>query len=52
MRTIIFATGNPHKLAEAAGILGEGFHLVTPAECGLTEEIPAGTGFTNDYLPS
>ena len=40
MRTIIFATGNPHKLAEAAGILGEGFHLVTPAECGLTEEIP------------
>lgn len=40
MRTIIFATGNQHKLAEAAGILGEGFHLVTPAECGLVEDIP------------
>lgn len=40
MRTIIFATGNQHKLSEASGILGSGFRLVTPAECGLTEEIP------------
>lgn len=40
MKTLIFATGNPHKLQEAAAVLGDGFHLVTPAEAGLTEEIP------------
>lgn len=37
---IIFATGNPGKLREAAEILGEEFELVTPAEVGITEEIP------------
>ena len=40
MRTIIFATGNPHKLSEAAGILGKGFQLITPADCGLAGDIP------------
>ena len=37
---IVFATGNPGKLREAAEILGEGFELVTPAQVGITEEIP------------
>lgn len=37
---IVFATNNPGKLHEAQGILGEGFELVTPAEVGITEEIP------------
>ncbi|MBO4633888.1 MAG: RdgB/HAM1 family non-canonical purine NTP pyrophosphatase [Bacteroidales bacterium] len=37
---LIFATGNPGKLREAEEILGEGFELVTPAEAGITEEIP------------
>lgn len=42
---LVFATGNPGKLREAAEILGEGFELVTPAEVGITEEIPE-TGAT------
>ena len=37
---IVFATGNPGKLREAQEILGEGFELVTPAEAGITEDIP------------
>ena len=37
---IVFATNNPGKLHEAQGILGDGFELVTPAEVGITEEIP------------
>ena len=43
--TIIFATGNSCKLREASEILGEGFELVTPADKGLTEDIPE-TGTT------
>ena len=42
---LVFATGNPGKLREAAEILGEGFELVTPAEVGITEDIPE-TGST------
>ena len=42
---IVFATGNRGKLREAAEILGEGFELVTPAEVGITEDIPE-TGAT------
>ncbi len=42
---IIFATGNSGKLREASEILGEGFELVTPAEKGMTEDIPE-TGTT------
>lgn len=42
---IIFATGNSGKLREASEILGEGFELVTPAEKGITEDIPE-TGTT------
>ena len=37
---IVFATGNIGKLREASEILGEGFELVTPAELGITEDIP------------
>ena len=37
---IVFATGNPGKIREAAEILGEGFELVTPADLGITEDIP------------
>ena len=37
---IIFATSNKGKLREAQEILGPGFDLVTPAEFGITEDIP------------
>lgn len=37
---IVFATGNRGKLREAQEILGKGFQLVTPAEAGITEDIP------------
>lgn len=40
-----FATGNSCKLREASEILGEGFELVTPADKGITEDIPE-TGTT------
>ncbi len=42
---IIFATANPGKLREAAEILGDGYELVTPAQMGITEDIPE-TGST------
>lgn len=37
---IVFATGNKGKLREAAEILGDGFELSTPADFGITEDIP------------
>ena len=37
---IVFATGNRGKLREAQEILGDAFQLVTPADLGLTEDIP------------
>ncbi|MDR0511361.1 MAG: RdgB/HAM1 family non-canonical purine NTP pyrophosphatase [Rikenellaceae bacterium] len=37
---LIFATNNLHKLREAGAILGTGFSLTTPADHGITEEIP------------
>lgn len=37
---LVFATNNPHKLAEVQAVLGPGFRLVTPAELGVTEDIP------------
>ncbi len=37
---LLFATGNSGKLREASEILGEGFRLVTPADLGITEDIP------------
>lgn len=40
MKDLIFASGNPHKVEEASAILGDRFHIITPAEAGLTGEIP------------
>ena len=40
MMKMVFATGNSGKLREASEILGEGFELVTPADFGITEDIP------------
>lgn len=40
MMKLVFATGNSGKLREASEILGEGFELVTPAQVGITEDIP------------
>lgn len=40
MRTIVFATGNAHKLAEVQAVLGDEFRLITAAEAGITEDIP------------
>lgn len=37
---IIFATGNKGKLREAQEILGDAYELVTPAQVGITEDIP------------
>ncbi len=37
---IVFATNNAHKLAEVQAVLGEGYTLLTPRDCGVTEEIP------------
>lgn len=37
---IIFATNNAHKLQEVQQILGGSYTLVTPRDCGITEEIP------------
>ncbi len=37
---ILFATNNAHKLSEVQAVLGDGYTLVTPRECGIMEEIP------------
>lgn len=37
---IVFATSNRGKLREAAEILGDGFELISPADLGITEDIP------------
>lgn len=37
---ILFATNNAHKLAEVSAVLGDGYRLVTPRDCGVTGEIP------------
>lgn len=37
---IVFATNNAHKLSEVQAVLGAGFRLLTPRDCGLAEEIP------------
>ena len=37
---LIFATNNAHKLREVAQVVGEKFELLTPRECGITEDIP------------
>lgn len=37
---LVFATNNLHKVREASEILGPGFEIVTPAQLGITEDIP------------
>ena len=37
---ILFATNNAHKLTEVPAVLGDRYTLVTPRDCGVTEEIP------------
>lgn len=37
---ILFATNNAHKLTEVQAVLGDSYTLVTPRDCGVTEEIP------------
>lgn len=39
-KEIIFATNNRHKLEEVEQILDGAYRLVTPTECGITEDIP------------
>ena len=40
MTEIIFATNNAHKLSEVQAVLGNNFKLITPRDCGITEDIP------------
>ena len=40
LKKLLFATNNAHKLAEVQAVLGNGFQLLTPRDCGITEEIP------------
>ncbi|MEG2492780.1 MAG: non-canonical purine NTP diphosphatase [Rikenellaceae bacterium] len=40
MREIIFATGNKNKLREVQQMIGEAYRIITPQECGITEDIP------------
>ena len=42
---IVFATNNAHKLTEVQAVLGPGFRLVTPRECGVTGARMMGGGF-------
>ena len=37
---LIFATNNAHKLREVSQVVGDRFTLLTPRECGITEDIP------------
>lgn len=44
-KTLVFATANRNKLIEAAGVLGERFSIVLPADLGYTNDVPE-THFT------
>ncbi|MDE7305239.1 MAG: RdgB/HAM1 family non-canonical purine NTP pyrophosphatase [Alistipes sp.] len=37
---LVFATNNAHKISEVQAVLGDGFRLLTPRDCGIEEEIP------------
>lgn len=48
---LVFASGNPGKLREAAEILGSGIQLLSPAQLGITEDIPeTGSTLTENSL--
>lgn len=40
MKTLVFATNNKHKLEEISSLTARGFHIVSLAETGCTEDIP------------
>ncbi|MBK7408392.1 MAG: RdgB/HAM1 family non-canonical purine NTP pyrophosphatase [Saprospirales bacterium] len=40
MSTLIFATGNPHKVSEVNQVLSDGWEVRSLAEMGITEELP------------
>lgn len=39
MTTLVFATNNAHKLAEARSILGDDFHVLSLADIGCTADV-------------
>lgn len=40
MTDLLFATGNPHKAAEIASLLGDGYTLKSLVDLGFTDDIP------------
>lgn len=40
MKTLVFATNNKHKIEEVSSLSMRGFHIVSLAEIGCTEDIP------------
>lgn len=40
MKTLVFATANPHKIREVKEILGNRYHIISLADIGCTEDIP------------
>jgi len=40
MKTLVFATSSKHKLDEISSLTARGFHIVSLAEIGCTEDIP------------
>lgn len=40
MRSIVFATGNPHKIAEANQVLGHAFQIISLQDIGCEEMLP------------
>ena len=40
IRSLVFATGNQHKLEEVQGLLGKDFALSCLKDVGITEDIP------------
>ena len=44
MRKLVFATSNPHKVAEVRAVLGPGFELVGLRDIGCDEDLPETSG--------
>lgn len=40
MHTLVFATNNPHKVAEVQAVAGRAIHVITLQEAGIAIEIP------------
>lgn len=40
MKTLVFATANPHKIREVKEILGDRYHIISLVDIGCTEDIP------------